>query len=131
MQNELIPFMENAVRVTATASASVAGKTLVSISGDKNADGTYTVGPTGAGEQAFGVASWDALTGAKVTIITISSGMIVPITAGAALTAGDSITADANGAAVVAVADARACGIVLTGAADEADAVVQLTNHIA
>jgi hypothetical protein len=131
MQNELIPFMEKAERVTATPSADVAGKTLVSISGDKNADGTYTIAPTAAGAQAFGVACWDAVTGAQVTVITVPSGQIVPIVAGEVLTAGDSVTADVNGAAVVAVGGARACGIVLTGAASAADAVIQLTNHIA
>lgn len=131
MANDLIPFKEDGERVTCTPSAAVTGKTLVSISGDRQADGTYTIAPAAAGGKAFGVAGWDAAAGATVTVVTIPSGHIVPVTAGAALAAGDSITPAAGGAAAVAAGGARACGIVLTGAANGADAVVQLTNHIA
>lgn len=129
--NDLIPFKEDAERVTCTPSAAVTGKTLVAISGDRQADGTYTIAPAGAGAKVFGVAGWDCPVGGKVTVVTIPSGHVVPVTAGAALAAGDSITPGAGGTAVVAAGGARACGIVLTGAADGADAMVQLTNHVA
>lgn len=131
MANDLIPFKEDGERVTCTPSAPVTGKTLVSISGDRQADGTYTIAPAGAGGKVFGVACWDAPAGGRVTVVTIPSGHIVPVTAGAALAAGDSITPEAGGTAVVAAGAARACGIVLTGAADGDDAVVQLVNHTA
>lgn len=134
MANDLIPFKEDGERVTCTPSAAVTGKTLVSISGDRQADGTYTIAPAAAGGKVFGVAAWDAAAGKKVTVVTIPSGHIVPVTAGAAaLAAGDSVVAGAGGVAVVAAGAAgtvqHAVGIVLTGAAAGADAVVQLTRH--
>lgn len=131
MTNDLIPFKEHANRVTATATAAVTGKTFVVLSGDLAADGTYSVAPAGAGAKVFGVATWDAAAGARVTIIPLEAGDIVPVTAGAALAANDSVTPDANGAAAVAGAGAAAAGIVLTGAAAGADAQVLLARHTA
>lgn len=131
MANDLIPFKEDAQRVTCTATTAVTGKTFVAISGDKQADGTYSVAPAGAGAKAFGVAAWDAAAGARVTVVVIESGHIVPVKAGAALAANDSVTPNATGQAVVAAAAAGAAGIVLTGAASGADAQVLLTRHTA
>lgn len=128
---ELIPFKEDGERVTCTPSADVTGTTLVSISGDRNADGTYTIAPASAGGKVFGVATWDAATGTKVTVITTTSGHIVPITTSGAVTAGQSIKPAAGGTAVAATAADRACGIVLTGAASGAQAIVQLAHHTA
>jgi predicted RecA/RadA family phage recombinase len=131
MANDLIPFKEDGERVTCTPSTAVVGMTLVVISGNANADGTYTIAPAGAGGKVFGVACWDAPIGGKVTVVTVPSGHIVPILAGAVLAAGVSVTPDASGHAVVAAGDARACGIVITGAADEAYAMIQLAHHTA
>lgn len=130
MMNELIPFMEKGERVTATPSAAVTGKRFVSISGDKT-DGNFAVAPTGAAGKVFGVATWDAAVDVRVTVITIPSGYVVPVTTGEAIAAGDSVASGANGVAVVAASGASACGIALTGAASGADAVIQLTNHTA
>lgn len=131
--NDLIPFKEDAERVTCTPSVAVTGKTFVVISGDRNADGTYTIAPAGVGGKVFGVAAWDCPVGGKVTVVTLASGHIVPVTAGAALAAGDSVVSDAAAEAIPAAGGAgtvqHAAGIVLTGAADGADAQVQLTRH--
>jgi len=131
MDNDLIPFKEDGERVTCTPSAAVTGKRFVSISGDKNADGTYTVAPTGAGGKVFGAATWDASTTQKVTVITVPSGYIVPIVASGVIAAGASVKSGALGVAVAATAADKACGICLSGAVDGADAIIQLTNHIA
>lgn len=131
MADDLIPFKEDANRVTCTASAAVTGKRFVAISGDRNADGTYTVAPAGAGAKVFGVAAWSAPAGARVTVVVVESGHIVPVKAAAALAANDSVTPDATGQAAVAGAGARAAGIVLTGAAAGADAQVLLARHTA
>lgn len=131
MANDLIPFKEDGARITCTASAAVTGKQLVKISGDRNADGTYTVAPCGAGEKAFGVAAWDADIGGKVTVVSITSGHIVPIKTGGALTAGVSVKSGALGVVVAATAADKAYGIALSGAASGADAVIQLAHHIA
>lgn len=129
---ELIPFKEDGDRVTCTPTVAVVGKTFVSISGDRNADGTYSIAPTPAGGKPFGVACWDAAVGKKVTVITIDAGEIVPITVGAvALAAGASVTADANARAVVVAGGGRAHGLVLSGAAPGTDAHVKLSNHTA
>lgn len=133
MANDLIPFKEDAQRVTCTATTAVTGKTFVAISGDKQADGTYSVAPAGAGAKAFGVAAWDAPAGARVTVVVIESGHIVPVKAGAALAANDSVTPNATGRAVLAAGGAgttqHALGIVVQGAASGADAEILLTRH--
>lgn len=133
MANDLIPFKEEASRVTGTPTAAVIGKRFVSISGDKNADGTYSIAPTPAGGKAFGVACWDAAVGQRVTVVVIESGHIVPVTASAVIAAGASITSAADSRAVAAAgaagANVNALGIVLTGAAAGADAQVLLTRH--
>lgn len=133
MANDLIPFKEHADRVTCTASAAVTGKRFVSISGDRNANGTYTVAPSAAGGKAIGVAAYDAAAGVKVTVVTRDSGDIVPITAGGAITAGASIVSDGTGQAVVAAGAAgavvHALGIAMTGAALGADAQIKLSPH--
>lgn len=132
MANDLIPFKEPASRVTCVASAAVTGKTFVVISGNANADGLYSVAPAGAGAKVFGVACWDAAIGAKVTVITLESGHIVPVVAGAAaLAANASVKSDATGKAVVAAATDACAGIVLTGAAAGADTQVLLARHTA
>lgn len=129
MANDLIPFKEEASRVTCTPTAAVQGKRFVSISGDRNADGTYSIAPTAAGGKAFGVACWDAAIGQKVTVVVIESGHIVPVVASAIIAAGASVTAAADARAVTAAGAASAQGICLTGAAAGADAQVLLTRH--
>ena len=131
MANDLIPFKEDGDRVTCTPSTAVVGKRLVSISGDRNADGTYTIAPTGAAGKAFGVACWDASTTQKVTVITVVSGNIVPIKGSGVIAAGDSVKPGAAGVVVAATAADRACGICITGAVDGADAMIQLAHHTA
>lgn len=134
MANDLIPFKEHANRVTGTPTAAVTGKRFVSISGDRNADGSYSIAPTPAGGKPFGVAAWDCPVGGKVTVVVIESGDIVPVTVGAAgLAANASVVSDAAGAAVVAAGAAgavvHAAGICLSGAAAGADAQILLTRH--
>lgn len=129
--NECIPFKEEADRVTATASAAVTGKRFVTITGDRNADGTYTVGPAAAGAKAFGVACWDAAVGQRVTVIIVDSAFVVPVRTAAAVVANASVTSDATGQAITAAGGTSALGIVLSGAAAGADAQILLTRHTA
>ena len=131
MANDLIPFKESGDRVTCIPSAIVTGKRLVSISGEKNANGCPTIAHTGAAGKPYGVAAWDAPTGGKVTVITIQSGAIVPLIASGAIAAGASVKPGANGVVVSATALDRACGIALAGAVDAAEVMVQLGHHTA
>jgi predicted RecA/RadA family phage recombinase len=125
---DAIPFYEDGDELTATATAAVTGKTFVRISGDKQADGSLSVAPAGAGALAIGVAMYDAAVGQKVTIHTINSGHVMPVTAGAAaLAAGARVASDAGAHAVAAGAGAPALGVVLTGAPANGDAMVSLS----
>lgn len=126
--NELIPFKEHADRLTCTPSTAVIGKRFVSLAGDRQADGTYTIAPSANAGKALGVACWDAGVGAKVTVVSVDAGDIVPVRAGAALTAGASVMSDATGQAIVATG-AAALGICMTGCASGADAQIKLSRH--
>lgn len=115
MANDCIPHFEPGDRITATPTAAVGGKRFVAISGNQQADGTYSVAPPAAGGRVLGVAGWDAPVGSKVTIIK-GAGYVVPVVVGAAgLAAGTEVQVDATGA-VVALAAGRAVGFLLTAA---------------
>lgn len=131
MANDLIPFKEDGERVTCTPSTAVVGKTCVSISGDRNADGTYTIAPSGAGGKVFGIAAWDCPVGGRVTVVTVTSGHIVPVTTSGVITAGQSVKPAAGGTVIAATAADRSCGLALSGAASATDAVIQLAHHTA
>lgn len=133
MVNDAIPFYEDGDRLTGLATAAVTGKRFLVISGNKPATGeAVAVAPAGAGAKAIGVAGWNAAINKRVTVITIQSGEVIPVTAGAGgVAAGDSVTPDATGAAVTAAGAARAVGIALTGAAAGADAQIKLGYHTA
>lgn len=143
MANDCIPFKELATAVTAKASAAVSGKTLVVISGDRTggggggAEGSSTVGVglstdlenlyqvkvCGAGAKAFGVAGYDAAINAEVKLFLASHGIILPIVAGEALTAGWEVESNAEGK-LVKLAAGKAVGLVLTKAASGKDAEI-------
>jgi len=129
--NEVIPYYEVADRITARCSAAVTGKKFVKISGNRISGpglsaagdgGTYQVAQTVAGDKAFGVAMWDAAINTMVPVIREG---IVPVTAGAAITAGQEVQSDANGAAIP-LAAGKALGLACTGAANGADAEIAL-----
>jgi hypothetical protein len=134
MVNDAIPFYEDGDELTGLATAAVTGKRFVSISGDRPASGeAASVAPSGAGDNALGVAMYDAAINKRVTVKTIESGNVMPVTASGAIAAGDSVVAGAAGVAVAAAGGAGttvAClGIALTGAVDGADAQILLTRH--
>src|SRR4051812_4621037 len=125
MVNDAIPFYEDGDELTCTATAAVSGKTFVKISGNKQADGTLSVAPCGAGDKVFGVAMFDAAINTRVTVHTIESGHVMPVVAGAALAADSSVVSDATGHAVnpAGAGEHHCAGLVLTGAANGADAM--------
>lgn len=124
--NSCIPLYEPGDRITCTPTAAVGGKTFVALSGNQQADGTFSVAPPVAGGRVLGVAAWDGAVGAKVTIIK-GAGYILPVkVAAAALAAGTEVQVDATGA-VVALATGRAVGFLMTaGGAVGTDALVCL-----
>src|SRR5437660_684367 len=106
--NEVIPYKTRADTFTARCSAAVTGKTFVKISGNRTGGGgggaegavapagvglsadlenVYVVAPCSAGGAAVGVAAWDGASGSEIKVFASNKGIIIPITAGEALTA--------------------------------------------
>lgn len=104
MANDLIPLFRPGADVTAQATAIVAGKRVVKVSAamtsgpglSNTAEGSNirVAQCAGATDQPFGVSKYDAPSGGKVGVVREG---IVPITGGAAVTAGQAVMADANG----------------------------------
>jgi hypothetical protein len=127
MVNDAIPYLEEADEVTVLPTAAITGKRFVVISGNRDAtDNLIQAAPCGDNGRALGVAMWDAAIGKRVTVKTIESGMIMPVTAAAALAANQVVASDATGQARVAAAGERGLGLVVTGAAAGADAQIKL-----
>lgn len=122
--NECIPFKEPGGDVTAQASAGVTGKRFLAITGNLQADGSITVAHAGAGVRVVGVSKYDAASGAKVGVIR-GSKMVVPVTAGANISAGAEVESDAQGRAIP-LASGKAAGYVETAATSGQDARVCL-----
>lgn len=108
MLNEVIPYWDNGDTLTCRVSAAVFGKRFVSISAtrDLTLGGSATgaqpvVAQTGAGlGSCIGVAAYDQPTvGGSVTVFHEPS-IVVPVTAGASITAGQLVKADAAGKAI-------------------------------
>lgn len=146
--NECIPFKEPGSAITCKASGAVTGKLFVKISGNRTGGGAgglssdlanvYQVAAVAAAgeDSVLGVAKQDAADGSLVGVFT-RPGIIVPVTAGATITAGDLVMADAAGKAIpfvqdvtpaagAAAATKRPLGLALTGASSNADAEIKL-----
>lgn len=134
MANECTPYKEEGSAVTAKVTANVTGKTFVKISGNRTGGGAgglstdlanvYQVAPAGAGERAIGVARQDAANGSLVGVYT-RPGIIVPVTAGASITAGQEVQSNGTGQAIP-LAAGKSLGVAMTGASGGADAEIKL-----
>lgn len=110
MANECIPLYHTGGEVTCQTTAFVTGKTFVTQTGplvvgnpSQNVESVpIRVATSPSAGRAFGVAVYDAASGARVPVITIKSGYVVPILAGGPITAGDTVESGANGYAVAA-----------------------------
>lgn len=125
--NPAVPFWDEGNTFTGHASAAVTGKRFVSISGarvDGNPRVAHAVGS--ATVRSVGVSAYDAASGAKVTVYS-APGLIMPVTASGAITAGQDVYSDANGKATATQpTNARPAGVALDDAADGTDAVIRL-----
>lgn len=135
--NEAIPFYDDGDNITGYCEAAVVGKTFVMIGASRTSPtfnptattnpvdkGCVHVKPATAGAWVFGVAAYDAAQGSFVNIIR-GSKMVVPVTASAALTAGQGVEAAAGGQAAVSASGVIA-GHVVADAAVGVDAQVSL-----
>lgn len=120
--NECIPYKEPGGRVTGRASAAVTGKRFVQPSAVANADGTYPVAHSGAGDPALGVSGWDAAIDASVPVIR-GSRTILPVEAGAVVAVGAEVESDATGRAVT-LSTGKALGLALSAAGEAGDDLV-------
>lgn len=120
MSNDAIPFYFPGDEVTGKATAAVTGKRFVKVSG--NGAGNVAVAHADAGAAAFGVAGYDAAVDETLPVLRAG---IVPVTAAAALTAGQGVEVGASGQAAAHSAGVRV-GTVVFDAAAGADAAVAL-----
>lgn len=143
---DCIPYKEPGSAFTAKTSAIVKGKRLVKVSGNRTGGGgqgaagattigvglstdlenLYKVAQCVAKDQCVGVAGYDAASGAEVKVYAKGKGIILPITAGAAIVAGKEVESDAEGR-VIPLAEGKAVGYCMTAvAAAEEDAEILL-----
>jgi hypothetical protein len=127
--NECIPYFDNGDTFTARCSAAVSGKRFLSVSGPRvsNAAGDstegalFTVAMTGAGlGSCVGVSGYDAPSGGDVTVFHEPS-IVVPVKAGASITAGQLVKSDATGQAIPQGGTGVVLGIALDTVASGAD----------
>ncbi len=104
MANEAVPFFFPGDALPAVAgSGGVTGKTFVAPTGPLSAGlgtagGYPTVVTCGASAKPVGVAGFDAIATAQVSVYTEG---VIPVTAGANLSAGQEVMSDASGHAIV------------------------------
>ena len=125
MANECIPLYQPGEHITAAVATAVTGKTFVDISGATLNPATgalISVAPATAAGKILGVAAFDAAVGAQVPVIGEG---VVPVTAGAAITAGAEVEVGTGGKAIT-LASGKAVGRALTTAANNADVYVRL-----
>lgn len=95
MTNESKPLFRPAAAITARATTAVTGSRLVAPSGTY--DGNFPVTHCGDGASPLGVASADIPSGQLGTLLREG---VIPVTAGATVTAGQSLQSDAQGRVV-------------------------------
>lgn len=122
--NPAVPFYDNGSEITCVAGAGgVTGKRFVKVLGAAVGETQIVVLPA-AGDKVLGVAGFDAAAGEFVTVYRLPN--VMPVTAGAALTAGQEVQTDGTGKAIV-LAAGKPAGSVMIDAANGADAKVALS----
>ncbi|MGX9297492.1 capsid cement protein [Tsukamurella paurometabola] len=116
MANEAKPLFRPGANVTAVTTAAVTGKTFVGVSATRDTDsGLVKVAPATGAAKPFGVAGYDAASGATLPVLR---GGILFVTAGGAIAAGAQVEVGAGGKAVT-LASGVAVGVALeTGTAN-------------
>jgi hypothetical protein len=152
MVNECIPTKRPGAIVTIQATGACGGKRFCKISGPRVGGGltggtsqVTTAGPgygantlstdvvdayqaiqcSVSGEAALGVCGWDLATGGVGQVFRFGQGAIVPVVAGANITAGQEVQTDASGRAIP-LASGKALGYAVDSAASGADCEIAL-----
>ena len=106
MANECTPLFRPGRDITGLTTGAVTGKTFVDVSATRGADGMIKVATAAAGVKAFGVAKYDAASGALVGILR---GGVVPVTAGGTIAFGAEVEVGTAGKAIT-LASGKAVG---------------------
>jgi hypothetical protein len=135
--NAILPLYEDADNLTAAVTAAVTGGRFVSPSASFQSGpllnaaapatdgGNIQVAHTGAGLKALGVAAYDGpAVGDKIPVYT--GRFVVPMTAGAAITAGQQVEANASGQPIPLAAGVSN-GLAVSTAASGATVYVRLS----
>lgn len=123
--NPAVPFWDEGNTLTCHASAAVTGKRFVTVSGARvegNPSVAHAAGT--AATRALGVSAYDAPIGTKLSVYS-APGLVMPVTAAVAITAGQLIYSAADGRATN-VATGLEVGVALDDAAAGADCPVKL-----
>jgi hypothetical protein len=123
MANECIPLYRPGLDITAVTTGAVVGKTFVDYSAALATGLVSVVTATAAGKVA-GVAAYDAASGARVAVIR-GKGQIVPVTAGAAITALAEVEVGTGGKVVTFSAGVKV-GRALSTGVNNTDCFVEL-----
>lgn len=128
MANECTPLFRPGADVTCLTTGAVTGKTFVDVSGAASpalaSGGNVRVATATAAGLSFGVAAYDAASGARVPVVR-GKGSIVPVTAGGTIAAGAEVEVGSGGKAVT-IASGKARGRALEAGTNNADIFVEL-----
>jgi hypothetical protein len=127
MANECIPLFRPGADVTCQTTGAVVGKTFVDISATRDATtGLIKVATAAASttNKAFGVATFDAASGGRVTVIK-GPGQILPVTAGGAIAFNAEVEVGASGRAVTRTTG-RAVGRAVEAGTNGNDVFIEL-----
>ena len=128
MANEAVPLYRPGADLPCLTTASVTGKTFVDVSATKDSTtGKIKVATAAAGAAALGVAKYDVthVSGGSLVSVLAGPGTIVPVTAGAAVTAGAEVEVGTGGKAIT-LASGRAVGKSLETGVNNTDMLIRL-----
>jgi predicted RecA/RadA family phage recombinase len=121
MANECTPLFRPGRELTVLTTGAVTGKRCVGVSATRDATtGLIKVAHAGAGTKALGVASYDIASGATGSI---KRGGVLPVTAGAAITAGAQVEVGTAGK-VITLASGVAVGIAVETGSTDVDCMI-------
>ncbi|GAA1881927.1 DUF2190 family protein [Williamsia serinedens] len=123
MANESKPLFRPGADVTALTTGSVTGKTFVGVSATRDTTtGLVKVATATAAAKPFGVAAYDAASGAT---LTVQRGGILFVTAGGSIAAGAQVEIGSNGR-VVTLASGVPVGVALEAGTSSNDVLIAL-----
>jgi hypothetical protein len=123
--NECTPLFRPGADITCLTTGAVTGKTFVDISATRDTtEGLIKVATATAAGLSFGVAAYDAASGARVPVVR-GKGSIVPVTAGGTIAFGAEVEVGSSGRAVT-IASGKARGRAVEAGTNGNDVMIEL-----